>query len=203
MRARIAILTIVVLAAFTGVTPARADENGPPGLWTNPSVAVPDEPEPREKIFYGWQLIPVDMASVALMTLGSGNVRKAGIGAYLTSGLLFHTLRGNADHGARSLFLRGGLPVLGWAVGGVVGGLSTSDPGCFDEMCENDWIRWDAIFDGEAATAGVVAGVGLALAIDWIKLSWMETPSSTERSILAPQVIIDEQGLSMGVLGSF
>lgn len=53
------------------------------------------------------------------------------------------------------------------------------------------------------ASGGVVAGVALALAIDWIQLSWQDASASTERSILAPQVTVGEQGLSLGVLGRF
>lgn len=198
MRPRISALLLALVTAL-GVAPARADENGPPGLWTSPTA--PASAAPRERRFYGWQLIPVDLASVALMALGSGNARNAGVGVYLASGLLIHTWNGNSDHGARSFVTRSGLPVLGWAVGGVLGGLGGGSE-CLEEECENDWPGLD-LFNEETAAGGVVAGVALALAIDWIQLSWKDASASTERSSLAPQVTVGEQGLSLRVLGRF
>jgi hypothetical protein len=200
MRARISIPVVLGLVALTGVTPARAGEDGHPVLWASPTAPAPAEP--REERYHGWQLIPIDAASAALMAWGSGDARGLGVAAYLASGLVLHTVNGSGEHGARSFYTRGGLPVLAGAIGGVLGGLSGITDCIWDE-CGDGWYHHAAAFDSDAARFGVVAGVSMALAIDWIELSWGEAPSWTERSILAPQVIMDGQGLSLGVLGSF
>jgi hypothetical protein len=200
MRPRISAL-LLALVAFAA-TPAGADENGPPGLWTSPTAPAPAEP--RERRFYGWQLIPVDLVSVALMTVVSGDAGKVGAATYLTTGLVFHTVHGNAGNGFMSVVFRGGLPLLGGAVGGVAGALSPS-PSCSGG---GDWDCNDGPFlNGggvvQGAVIGALTGVGCALALDWFRLSWTAQPAAAERSILAPQVNIDEQGLSLGVLGRF
>jgi hypothetical protein len=203
MRARIAIAIMFIVGAFVGATPARADGDGPPGLWSSPPAPLPAEEQPREKLYYGWKLIPVDLASVSLIAVGSDGVRKVGVTGYLASGLIFHVLHDNGNQAARSVFMRAGLPALGWVVGGLLGGLGTNNS-CYDQDgCDNDWIRWGEFWDHEGAVAGAFVGLGTALVFDWAKLAWAEKPSPTERSILAPQVTIDEQSLTIGVLGQF
>lgn len=207
MRARTAAVILLVAGAF-GATPARADGGDPPGLWSEQPASVSSGQAPREKRYYGWKFMPVDLASTALIAVGPDGVKKAAFAGYLANGLVVHTLQGNGNDAGRSFLMRAGLPALGWVIGGLVGGLTTEAPcsdGCDENGCGcgNDWIRLEEFWGHDGAVAGGFVGLGLAFVLDWTVLGWANESVSTERSILVPRVTIDDQGLAIGVLGQF
>jgi hypothetical protein len=98
---------------------------------------------PAETVWYGWQTLTTDAASLALAGLslasdGPGSERVFGVtaaSAFVLGAPIVHAAHGNLGRGVGSLALRVGMPALGLVVGVLVGSaLPTSNTGTFSDL---------------------------------------------------------------------
>jgi hypothetical protein len=186
MRARLSIVAILLgLISTTAV--AHAQDGPPPGRSQGNAQVSSAGPDVPPGDYYGWQVMLVDVANVALMITTGGESGALSLGGYLLGGPIVHAAHGNPGSALTSVGLRAGLPVAGFFVGVLM-----HDGGGWDEL--------------GAGAAGGVAGLLIAVSIDWVALSRDERPApaaTNDSLVVVPQVGVSEQGVSLGVVGRF
>jgi hypothetical protein len=145
-----------------------------------PRTAAPDA---SRHVWYGWQIILVDLTSVALVVkgLGSGSAPVAGLGgvALVLGGPIVHGVHGRPGAFAGSLGLRVGLPLLGAAIGAGRGG------GC------------DACGYGPE---GFVLGAAGAMLLDAVVLAHEEVPATPLSTLrVAPSLGRERKSLALAM----
>jgi hypothetical protein len=180
----VSVLTLaLVLAAHAPA--ARADE-----------VAAADVAPATTRVYYGWQNLGADAASVGLLVLAVDSDRDArtglayaSLGGYLVGSPLVHVFHGHYRRAAGSLALRAGLPlVFAGATAALVGGSGGGGN----------------VADGAGLGLGSLAmgavGMVVAVFIDDVGLSWDEKPAAPAWT---PTVQPSPYGMTFGVAGTF
>jgi hypothetical protein len=205
MRARISISLVFALGSIASAAPALAGDGASPALSSGRGAALPVEAEAEEPIYfeesYLDDVIALDTTNLAftLVTAGFGSVIT--VPSYLLGAPAIHASHGNRGQAALSLGVRVGLPVLGALAGKALYERSHREP-----CVEDDSTQCGTFVDGfdrfVAISAGAVIGATGAVVFDWLVLDHTEkTPARS--LVVAPQVGVSEQGVSLGVLGRF
>jgi len=128
----------------------------------------PKKPRPVEKEWYGWQTLIADAASVALYVGGreakTESIYDVGIGTYLLATPVIHIVHGNVGPAFGSLGMRLIIPPVaggfGFVLGLIIAGNRNADFG-------------DVVGGGVVGFyAGLLTGIGAAIAIDAAFLAW-------------------------------
>ena len=180
--------TIAAQAVITAPCIAHATEPEPhtPGPAASSQPAPP--PPSGSRVWYGYQLLFVDAASVLLLVGGAAD-ESSSAGLVSGLGLVLWTLNGPVVHGIHghpiralvSIPVRVGIP-LGCVVLGAL--LSQATAGVPSGDQEQDPLAWV----GGAVLGGVVGVLG-AVVIDDVVLPWDEAPAPDE-SLLRPSFTI-------------
>ena len=174
-----------------------------------PGPALTATPEPAAEghaVWYGWQTLLVDLASVSLefVALSANNgasipVVVAGAVVYLAGGPVIHCEHDRSTIGALDLSFRVGLPVLLGVLGGAAG--SKERPAGCDEFCLSPSTT-DAVW-------GVLVGIGAAMMVDTVALAWEPAPEAKPRAARAagfrwaPTAMPTRNGAVAGIGGTF
>jgi len=145
----------------------------------------------RER-WYGWQVLPIDVAAIALIASGASkgfddrglHAALLGFGMFELGGPIVHIAHDNWAAAGGSLMLRLTLPVLGAAI--------ASDAACrpSDAFC--------------GARAGAWLGAGAAIAIDAAALGREQVrPDAAASFQVAPVVTAEAHGATLGAAGTF
>jgi hypothetical protein len=188
-----AIASVLTLAFALTLAPpaAHADENA-----ALPGSSAGDSGSATVRVYYGWQNLGADSASVGLLLLAAGGdhgdrdgLVYAGLGGYLLGSPLVHAFHGHYRRAAGSLALRAGLPLaFGLATGALIGGSS-----------EGGTLA-DGVALGQVSLAMGAVGAVIAVFADDVGLSWDEKPAPRS---WAPTVQPSPYGMTFGVAGTF
>jgi hypothetical protein len=159
----------------------------------SPANLVPYEaPQPSERVWYGWQTLAADGASLALFTLAfadakspaSSSLAVGGLVAYIIGGPIVHAHHGHGGKTVGSLAFRLGLPLGGALLGAAIGQPCRGELGCV----------------GQGAL-GAAIGIAGAVAIDAALLANEDRPA--EHALATPFVTVDSKSACVGVAGRF
>lgn len=210
MLAKISLTSILSLVVMALPPQAHAGDDVSPAVSLGAGEPSPAPPARAREQYYGWQMMPVDAVAAALFLANRDDLSKLGAAVYLFGGATVHGVNGNGRKAVASVAVRAALPALGFIVGGFVhgGGDHEECSGGDDGGCGNDFpvLSLDGIFGIKGAVAGALVGAGGAMLIDYAVFGWKPgpTPAATERSlVVAPLFDVGEQGVSLGVAGSF
>jgi hypothetical protein len=191
-------LSFASLAATPQV--AHADEDPATRLPLVPTPAREGSDAPATtRVFYGWQNLGVDAASIALLAVsmdtdddGAGKVGASlALGGYLFGSPIVHAMHGNTGRALGSFALRLGVPIalgaLTWAV--------EDHPSC--EGTE------DVLCGLGAAVMPVymgILGAGAVMLIDDFGMAHAEQPAAP---VWTPTVQASRGGMTFGLAGTF
>jgi hypothetical protein len=162
----------------TQPTPTPTTPNQP----TQPTpTPTPSKPATRtEKVWYGWQNLVADAASITILSIGVANdssgLRVAGGLGYVFASPTVHWIHGNIGPGFGSLGMRVLLPPIGLVVGIVVGAIAGANE-------SNNSIERTGSAIATGAIAGFFIGVAIPVALDAALLGWekVEVPNTAMR----------------------
>jgi hypothetical protein len=158
-------------------------------------------PPPSDELMYEpsyrWQLVLVDIGSVALMFSGSDAGVTGGLAAYTFLAPTIHLAHDEGWRAAGSLGLRLGMPVLG-ALAGIMIGASRSPSGCSGDFdCDDsDTVALDLVI-------GALAGMAAAMLIDDVIIAKPRLTHKHSSLVVAPRVNVTPQQTTFGLAGSF
>jgi len=149
-----------------------------------------------EKVWYGWQNLIADAASITILAIGVGQgtggsgLRVAGGLGYVFASPTVHWIHGNVGPGFGSLGMRVLLPPIGLVVGIVVGAIAGADQ-------DNNSLDKTGTAIATGAVAGFFIGVAIPVALDAAVFGWekvevpntartLKPPTLTMRPILTP-----------------
>jgi hypothetical protein len=200
------VATLSISFAALAATPslAHADDREDPAAARVPLVPVPgpegsqvDAPA-TERVFYGWQNLGMDAASLGLFFAGAyydGDgataLGLAGLGGYLFGSPVVHALHGHTGRAAGSLAMRVGVPLalygITWAV--------EDHPDC-----SNDG-GWFCGLDAALMPIFVGAlGAGAVMIADDFGLAYDQKPVGPSWT---PTVSAGHGGMTFGIAGTF
>jgi hypothetical protein len=166
-------------AAESSQRPSRAPRAG---------ADAPSDDAPSETVWYGWQTLTADAASIALAGLslasdGRGSEQAFGVtavSAFVLGAPIIHAAHGNWGRGAGSLGLRVGMPALGLVVGVLVGSAlprsNTGTPSDVDNALSN--VAYGAL-------VGTLVAAACASAIDAGALAREKLPATSREASAA------------------
>ena len=193
-----------LLATTLGSTRALADDS--PAI--EPAPAAAEASQKTESQWYGYQTLGVDGLALgvgALAPSSGAGFATAAITTYLVGAPVIHLVHGSPGKALGDLAIRAGAPIAGACIGGVIGILAARS---------NDGVaRLEGMEVGGAY--GLVAGVGLAVALDAIVLARRDAAPARESAAAAPPartaqsarimptVAPTSGGATAGVVGAF
>jgi hypothetical protein len=195
---------LVCEARVVGVEPVvmgRAESApstpSPPPNPPPPTQRVPPSPSgPKKPVWYGWQTLLVDGASV--LALLGGITAPVGMVGYFVGGPIVHFAHGHVGKGLGDLGLRVGAPLLGGLGAVAILESGNGPPG-------GDSPAGPIVF----IFLGVLAGAGVASIVDAAALGWEEVPVKPVQAVRVVPIVsmIHEQNggtrTSVGFSGGF
>lgn len=179
-------MTLVVLSWVALAGAAHAGGEGPPGAAPSMQAAAVPPDEPVETRWYGWQILAVDVASIAVLAAGEDDALFSSIGAggWVLGGPAVHLVHGHGGRAVGSLALRLAAPIAGAMIASAACPGDENDEvfGCLDNIA-----------------IGLVAGAGAAMVID-IVLATEEVESPPP---VAPVLMVTDAGAQVGLAGRF
>jgi hypothetical protein len=151
--------------------------------------------------WYGWQILVSDVASVTVFVAGVGTdgtegavLIWGGVAGYLVAPPFIHVANDQPDESASSVGLRMAAPIVGFYLGGLVGGGASR--GCDGAYCQAA---------GTVAGAGIGFIVGVATAITIDATVFANKPVLRERAAIsiAPSVAATPKAVFAGLRGTF
>lgn len=198
------VTSLSISFAAVAATPSLAHADEDPA--TNVPLVPTPSPEGTQadapattRVYYGWQNLGFDAASIALFSLAinadrpaAGNLAYAGLGGYLFGSPLVHALHGHHARALGSLALRVGVPLglgaLTWAVEDKED-CSSSDSAFF---CGLEDVLLP-VFLG-------TLGAGVVVLADDIGLAYDEKPAAPSWT---PTFQASKGGVTFGLAGTF
>lgn len=160
-------------------TQTQTQPNQPPGKQVPPPPPAQYKPEKKyEKVYYGWQNLIADAASVTILAIGAADgtgspYRVIGGIGYVFASPIIHWIHGNIGYGFGSLGMRVLLPPTGLVIGLVVGAIVGAS--------ERNGLEDSGSAIATGAIAGFFIGAAIPVAIDATAFGWekVEVPNTT------------------------
>lgn len=188
---RTALVALVALAPALAVSSAHAGGEGPPGAALARPGAADVPARAVEKRWYGWKILAVDAASVAVLAAGAddGLFTTVGAGGLVLGAPAVHLSHGHGGRALGSLGLRVAAPT-------VVGLVALA-------ACSNDDEEGAAFGCLGHFAMGFTAGAGAAMIIDLVRATDEIEASPPAAPALAPVLAVSEAGAQLGLAGRF
>ena len=202
--ALVASLSISLAALAAAPSVAHADDEDPAAARV-PLVPMPapegsaaDAP-PTTRVFYGWQNLGADAASIALfgVTLdaedgtAAGVLAYASVGGYLFGSPLVHALHGHTKRALGSFAMRLGVPL---ALGGITWAVEDH------EDCTGKENTFCGFGEGIVPVFVGMLGAGAVMLVDDFGLAYDEKPVGPTWT---PTVAASHGGMTFGFAGTF
>jgi hypothetical protein len=196
---RASLAPLFAFALLLAAPHARADEDPPEGprvIRVDQAHPVPEEP--RERVWYGWQILLADAGALAVAGIAQGAhappLGFAASGGYGAAAPVVHFLHGHVDKGMASLGLRIGAPLL-LGIAAYAVAPAPRDDGARSLGMDSRTF---------AAAMGATLGMGAAIALDAGVIAREDAPiASGDGFSVAPTAAPVRGGAAVGVTGTF